>query len=88
MESIGPHCKELKQQYDECFNAWFQERYLKGDYHSNLCNRLFENYQGCVREAIKRQKIDLWQIDKDSLPHGAPQDNEKPNHDQKDSAKK
>lgn len=79
MESIGQECKELKKQYDDCFNAWFSERYLKGDYHSNMCHRLFETYQGCVKEAIKRQKIDLWQIEKDSLPHGAQEDQQPPN---------
>ncbi|KAI2799905.1 TP53-regulated inhibitor of apoptosis 1 [Blomia tropicalis] len=64
MESIGKECKELKKQYDDCFNAWFAERYLKGDHHSShICDSLFITYQGCVREAIKQKKIDLWQIE-------------------------
>ena len=62
MESIGANCQELKKQYDDCFNNWFSERYLKGDYHSDMCSPLFESYQSCVKEAIQNKGIDLWEI--------------------------
>lgn len=67
MESIGKECKELKKEYDACFNVWFAEKYLKGQHHSNFCDELFKVYQGCVRNAIDKQKIELWQVDKDVL---------------------
>ena len=67
MESIGKDCTELKKKYDECFNFWFSEKYLKGDTKSNICADLFGSYQTCVREAVKKQKIDLWHLDKDVL---------------------
>lgn len=67
MESIGKECKELKKEYDACFNVWFAEKYLKGQHHANFCDEIFKVYQGCVREAIEKQKIELWQVDKDVL---------------------
>lgn len=67
MESIGKECKELKKEYDDCFNVWFAEHYLKGNHKSTMCDQLQNLYQNCVRNAIKRQNIELWQLDKDVL---------------------
>lgn len=64
MESIGKECVELKRKYDECFNVWFADKFLKGDHHSTMCDSIFSVYQNCVREAIKRQNIDLLQLNK------------------------
>lgn len=64
MESIGKECVELKRKYDECFNVWFADKFLKGDHHSKMCDSIFAVYQNCVREAIKRQNIDLLQLNK------------------------
>ncbi|KAH7639362.1 TP53-regulated inhibitor of apoptosis 1 [Dermatophagoides farinae] len=67
MESIGKECTELKREYDQCFNVWFAEKFLKGDHRSSMCDKIFTLYQNCVRDAIKRQNIDLLQLDKDVL---------------------
>ncbi|XP_027198176.2 TP53-regulated inhibitor of apoptosis 1-like [Dermatophagoides pteronyssinus] len=75
MESIGKECNELKRQYDQCFNVWFAEKFLKGDHRSTMCDNIFKLYQNCVHEAIKRQHIDLLQVDKDVLGSG---DEQKP----------
>jgi len=59
MNSLDPQCNELKQKYDSCFNLWFTEKFLKGDTKDDMCKPLFVLYRDCVREAIKKQNIDL-----------------------------
>lgn len=66
MNSIGKECNELKMKYEECFNGWFAERFLKGD-RQDACNQLFKAYQECVKNAIAQQKIQLWEIEKNVL---------------------
>ncbi|RWS08625.1 TP53-regulated inhibitor of apoptosis 1-like protein [Dinothrombium tinctorium] len=63
MESIDKQCTELKHRYDECFNTWFSEKFLNGNHH-DTCQPLFLVYQQCVKEAIKRRKIDISEVEK------------------------
>ena len=52
MESVGgKECQELKRQYDECFNNWFAEKFLKG-IKDDSCEGLFKVYQECVKVYI------------------------------------
>jgi len=68
MNSIGKDCNELKQKYEECFNSWFADKYLKGlGRDDQSCEPLFRVYQNCVKKAINDQKIELWEIDKNVL---------------------
>lgn len=54
MESIVPECTPLKKDYDKCFNQWFSERFLKGDSRvSAECEKLFQEYQNCIKHKIK-----------------------------------
>ena len=66
MNSIGKDCTELKRAYDECFNNWFAEKFLKGQ-TEEACSPLFKVYQDCVKKAIEAEKIEVWEIDKDVL---------------------
>lgn len=49
MNSIGEECTELKKKYDDCFNTWFSERFLKGDHDDSVCSSIFKVYQECVK---------------------------------------
>lgn len=49
MNSIGEECTELKKKYDDCFNSWFSERFLKGDHDDSVCAGIFKVYQECVK---------------------------------------
>ncbi|XP_072949108.1 TP53-regulated inhibitor of apoptosis 1-like [Epargyreus clarus] len=67
MNSIGEECTDLKKQYDDCFNSWFSERFLKGDHDDSVCAGIFKVYQDCVKKAMKQQNIDFKEIEKDVL---------------------
>ena len=49
MNSIGKECNELKAKYDECFQVWFSEKFLKGDHDDSMCKPIFGVYRDCVR---------------------------------------
>ena len=49
MNSLGDDCNELKRKYDECFNLWFSDRFLKGDNDDSMCAPIFKVYQECVK---------------------------------------
>ena len=55
MNSIGKECNELKAKYDECFQVWFSEKFLKGDHDDSMCKPIFGVYRDCVR--VRKYKI-------------------------------
>lgn len=67
MNSIGKECNELKAKYDECFQVWFSEKFLKGDHDDSMCKPIFGVYRDCVRKAMEENKIDLKEVDKELL---------------------
>lgn len=67
MNSVGSECNDLKKEYDSCFNVWYSESFLKGDYKSDPCSELLKNYRTCVLKAIKEKNIDLSEIETDVL---------------------
>lgn len=66
MNSIGKDCNELKRAYEECFNAWFSDQFLKGN-KNDPCTQFFKQYQSCVKKAIEEKKIDVWELDRNVL---------------------
>lgn len=53
MNSIGEACNDLKKEYDECFNTWFAEHFLKGKTNDSMCAPMFRVYQQCVKVNIQ-----------------------------------
>jgi TRIAP1/MDM35 family protein len=66
MNSLSTKCQQFKEKYDACFNSWFSEKFLKGNYE-NDCEEDFKIYQKCVKEAIAEQKIEIWEMNKDEF---------------------
>lgn len=66
MQSADPRCQKLKDAYDECFNKWFQEKFLKG-HKKDLCAPLLKSYRECINEVVKEKGIVLWELDRDVL---------------------
>ncbi len=52
MNSVGEGCTELKREYDQCFNRWFAEKFLKGDRSADPCSELFRKYHTCVQVMV------------------------------------
>lgn len=80
MNSIGKECNELKAKYDECFQVWFSEKFLKGDTNDDMCKPIFGVYRDCVRNAMKENNIDLKEADREIL--GTPEEKQTPNNNQ------
>ncbi|XP_050300877.1 TP53-regulated inhibitor of apoptosis 1-like [Anthonomus grandis grandis] len=76
MNSIGEACNDLKKEYDDCFNSWFSDHFLKGRTNDSMCAPLFKVYQECVKKAMKEQKLDFEEVKKDLL--GTPEEKKAP----------
>ena len=49
MSSINKECDKSKSLYDECFNNWYVNDFLKGKTESSSkCEELFVLYKNCV----------------------------------------
>nr|XP_039320330.1 TP53-regulated inhibitor of apoptosis 1-like [Saimiri boliviensis boliviensis] len=59
MNSVVEACTEMKHEYNQCFNRWFAEKFLKGDSSRDPCTDLFKRYQQCVQKAIKEKEITI-----------------------------
>lgn len=66
MNSVGEECNELKKKYDACFHSWFSDHFLKGRKEDH-CASLLKVYQECVKNAVRTQNIELWELEQDVL---------------------
>lgn len=55
--SFAPECTPSKNAYDECFNTWYTEKFLKGKSLENECTELWDDYITCVNVALANKKI-------------------------------
>ncbi|XP_001600906.1 TP53-regulated inhibitor of apoptosis 1 isoform X2 [Nasonia vitripennis] len=55
-------CRDLKEKYDNCFNSWFAEKFLKGDHNDSMCAPFLKVYKECIENAMKEQKIELHDV--------------------------
>ncbi|GIX97805.1 uncharacterized protein CDAR_582821 [Caerostris darwini] len=63
MESIGKDCKELKQLYEACFNSWYSDKFLRNESGDiSECDPLFQEYQKCLKSAMKKNNVPLWEL--------------------------
>jgi len=65
--SLSEECTPLKIKYDECFNTWFSEKFLKGDRDLTVCDELFKAYNICLKAAMIRMNIDIKELNRDLL---------------------
>ncbi|XP_061683344.1 TP53-regulated inhibitor of apoptosis 1 [Syngnathoides biaculeatus] len=63
MNSVGEACADLKREYDQCFNRWFADKFLKGERGAEPCADSFRLYQRCVQKAIKDKDIPVDGLD-------------------------
>lgn len=55
--SFAPECTELKRKYDNCFNEWYSEKFLKGKSVENECQDTWLEYEACVHRNLEKQGI-------------------------------
>ncbi|OAA64666.1 mitochondrial distribution/morphology protein [Niveomyces insectorum RCEF 264] len=76
--SLAPECNELKERYDTCFLKWYSEEFLKRSPTTNeakgKCDRLFKDYQSCLRLLTTAGQVALKQKGIDKLVEEARED--------------
>lgn len=53
--SFAPECTPLKQEYDDCFNHWYSEEFLKGQGQNerNPCIIQWDKYSKCITKHLE-----------------------------------
>ncbi len=62
MNSLDEECTPLKTKYDECFNVWFRDSFLKGKAeigHDQACGELFKTYQSCLQVSMAQSRGEI-----------------------------
>lgn len=71
MNSIDDSCTPLKAKYDNCFNSWFRDVFLKDmsskQSHDEACGELFKEYLTCLKGALEKNNISSDEINKNIL---------------------
>ena len=57
MKSVNEECIHYKKNYEDCFNMWFSELFLKGANDDHFCLPFLGVYKRCVRSAIKDRNL-------------------------------
>lgn len=55
--SFAPECTDLKKSYDDCFNEWYSEKFLKGKSVENQCSKQWYAYTTCIDANLVKQGI-------------------------------
>ncbi|KAF2000323.1 hypothetical protein P154DRAFT_522529 [Amniculicola lignicola CBS 123094] len=56
--SLASECNEVKEKYDNCFLRWYSESFLRGTATTDECKPLFDQYEKCLKKALKDRGID------------------------------
>uniref|UniRef100_A0A8C2M6C0 TP53-regulated inhibitor of apoptosis 1 n=1 Tax=Cricetulus griseus TaxID=10029 RepID=A0A8C2M6C0_CRIGR len=56
MNSVREACTDVKCEYNQYFNHWFAEKFLKGASSGDPCTDLFKCYQLCVQKFMGHGK--------------------------------
>eukprot|EP00040_Diaphanoeca_grandis_P022559 m.121572 g.121572 ORF g.121572 m.121572 type:complete len:138 (+) comp28864_c0_seq2:235-648(+) len=58
--SLIPQCTEIKHTYDECFNKWYRDSFIKGiTTNPDPCTDIFKEYQDCFKMHSGSLKLNL-----------------------------
>lgn len=55
--SFAPECTPAKNAYDDCFNKWYTEKFLKGKSMENECTEFWDTYITCINANLAKQGI-------------------------------
>lgn len=50
-------CSRLRIAYNDCFNRWYTEKYLKGQWDKEECKDELEAYRACVIKNMEDKNL-------------------------------
>lgn len=78
MQSLEKECTPLKVRYDECFDSWFTQGFLKGrSDHEESCGKLFTSYTQCLKRAMEKKGLNMPELSESILRNDGETNNSK-----------
>lgn len=50
-------CSRLRTAYNDCFNRWYTEKYLKGQWDKEECKYELEAYRACIMKHMEDKSL-------------------------------
>ncbi|KAI3955871.1 hypothetical protein MKW98_006231 [Papaver atlanticum] len=50
-------CSHLRSAYHQCFNKWYSEKFLKGEWDKEECVSEWQKYKACLSEHLEVKKL-------------------------------
>ncbi|KAG9451745.1 hypothetical protein H6P81_004649 [Aristolochia fimbriata] len=50
-------CAHLRAAYHECFNRWYREKFLKGQWDKDECGSEWEKYKACLTKHLEDKNL-------------------------------
>ncbi|XP_031480742.1 uncharacterized protein At4g33100 [Nymphaea colorata] len=50
-------CSELRNAYNDCFNKWYAEKYMKGQRDKHDCVAEWEKYRACLMQFLEDKHL-------------------------------
>ncbi|KAI3902982.1 hypothetical protein MKW92_028716 [Papaver armeniacum] len=50
-------CAQLRSAYHQCFNKWYSEKFLKGEWDKEECVSEWQKYKACLSEHLEVKQL-------------------------------
>ncbi|KAL5728697.1 hypothetical protein ACHQM5_001748 [Ranunculus cassubicifolius] len=50
-------CAQLRAAYHDCFNRWYSEKFVKGQWDKEECVAEWEKYRACLSQHLENKKL-------------------------------
>ncbi|KAF6152336.1 hypothetical protein GIB67_005990 [Kingdonia uniflora] len=50
-------CAKLRAAYHDCFNRWYSEKFLKGQWEKEECVTEWQNYRNCLSQHLEDKHL-------------------------------
>ncbi|KAL9230410.1 hypothetical protein vseg_005766 [Gypsophila vaccaria] len=51
------HCSDLRTAYHNCFNRWYSEKFVKGDWQKEECVAEWAKYRDCLSKHLEDKHL-------------------------------
>ncbi|KAA0064723.1 hypothetical protein IC582_005963 [Cucumis melo] len=63
-------CADLRAAYHNCFNRWYSEKFVKGNWDEEPCVSEWQKYRACLYEHLDDKKLKRF-LEEETLVHSS-----------------
>ncbi|XP_023536688.1 uncharacterized protein At4g33100-like isoform X2 [Cucurbita pepo subsp. pepo] len=63
-------CADLRAVYHNCFNRWYSEKFVKGQFDEEPCVSEWQKYRACLSEHLEDKKLKRF-LEEETIVHSS-----------------